>query len=99
MGRPGPAFLSLPYPLLFHRQKTVEQHNPSEPPGPTLAHTSKPKTINDSENLAIKYRAPAQHHSEDGTSMELVRTDVHDKAQSGVAHTGGASIVKSEEEY
>jgi hypothetical protein len=38
----------------------VEQHNPSEPPDPTLAHASKRKTINDSGNLAIKYRAPAQ---------------------------------------
>lgn len=37
------------------------------------------------------------HHSEDGTSMQLVRTDVHDKAQSGAAHAGGTSIVKSEE--
>lgn len=62
MGRPGPTFLILPYPLLFHREKTVEQHNPSEPPGPTLAHTSKQKTINDGENLAIKYRAPAQKY-------------------------------------
>ena len=53
-------YLSNPnIPLLFHREKTVERHNPSEPPGATLAHASKRKTINDSGNLAIKYRAPA----------------------------------------
>ncbi|MGC1952889.1 MAG: hypothetical protein WA970_10035, partial [Gammaproteobacteria bacterium] len=46
-------------PLLFHREKTVERHNPNQPPGATLANASKRKTINDSENLAIKYRAPA----------------------------------------
>lgn len=33
------------------------------------------------------------HHKEDGATMELVRTDVHDKTISGVAHVGGASIV------
>lgn len=37
------------------------------------------------------------HHSEDGTSMELVRSDVHDQAQSGAAHAGGASLVNSKE--
>lgn len=37
------------------------------------------------------------HHNEDGTTMELVRRDVHDKAESGAAHAGGASLVKSEE--
>jgi hypothetical protein len=41
------------------------------------------------------------HHKEDGVSMELVRTDVHDRAisagGSGAAHTGGASVVKSPE--
>jgi len=37
------------------------------------------------------------HHKEDGVTMELVRRDVHDKAQSGAAHAGGASIVKSQE--
>lgn len=38
------------------------------------------------------------HHKEDGATMELVRTDVHDRSQSrggsGAAHTGGASVVK-----
>jgi len=34
------------------------------------------------------------HHKEDGVSMELVRRDVHAKAESGAAHTGGAAIVK-----
>lgn len=33
------------------------------------------------------------HHKEDGVTMELVRTDVHDKGISGAAHAGGASIV------
>ena len=33
------------------------------------------------------------HHKEDGVTMELVQTSVHDKAMSGVAHSGGASIV------
>jgi A nuclease of the HNH/ENDO VII superfamily with conserved WHH len=33
------------------------------------------------------------HHKDDGVTMELVRRDVHDKAMSGAAHTGGASIV------
>lgn len=37
------------------------------------------------------------HHHEDGVTMELVRKDVHNKASSGAAHTGGASITKSEE--
>ncbi len=45
------------------------------------------------------------HHAEDGVSMVLVRSDVHDKTLlhkdgrtgSGAAHDGGASIVKSEE--
>lgn len=37
------------------------------------------------------------HHSDNGTTMELVRSDVHDKAISGAAHSGGASIVKSPE--
>jgi A nuclease of the HNH/ENDO VII superfamily with conserved WHH len=37
------------------------------------------------------------NHSEDGVTMELVRTDVHDRGISGAAHTGGASIVKSQE--
>ena len=37
------------------------------------------------------------HHKEDGTTMELVRTDVHDKAVSGAAHTGGASIVSGKD--
>jgi hypothetical protein len=34
------------------------------------------------------------HHHEDGVTMQLVRTDVHNKASSGAAHTGGASVVK-----
>ena len=33
------------------------------------------------------------HHVEDGATMQLVRTNVHDKARSDVAHLGGASIV------
>jgi hypothetical protein len=33
------------------------------------------------------------HHTEDGTTMQLVETKVHDKALSGAAHTGGKSIV------
>lgn len=37
------------------------------------------------------------HHKEDGATMELVRTDVHDRSTvnggSGAAHTGGASVV------
>jgi len=37
------------------------------------------------------------HHKEDGVTMELVRSDVHNKAVSGAAHTGGASIVTTEE--
>ncbi|OJT27351.1 hypothetical protein BO221_05060 [Archangium sp. Cb G35] len=41
------------------------------------------------------------HHSENGTSMVLVRKDVHDKSitrgGSGAAHSGGASIAKSPE--
>ena len=37
------------------------------------------------------------HHNDDGVTMELVRRDVHAKADSGAAHVGGASIVKSEE--
>ncbi|QRK10725.1 HNH endonuclease [Archangium violaceum] len=41
------------------------------------------------------------HHSEDGTTMVLVRRDVHDKSiargGSGAAHSGGASIAKSPE--
>jgi hypothetical protein len=36
------------------------------------------------------------HHKEDGVTMELVRTDVHNKADSGAAHTGGASIVNDQ---
>lgn len=35
------------------------------------------------------------HHCEDGTTMQLVKKSVHDKAESGAAHTGGASIVSS----
>ncbi len=34
------------------------------------------------------------HHKEDGVTMELVSTKVHNKAESGAAHTGGASIVE-----
>ncbi len=34
------------------------------------------------------------HHTENGTTMELVSTKVHNKAESGAAHTGGASIVE-----
>jgi len=41
------------------------------------------------------------HHSEDGVTMVLVRSDVHNKSisrgGSGAAHTGGASITKSPE--
>jgi hypothetical protein len=41
------------------------------------------------------------HHSEDGVTMVLVRSDVHDKSivrgGSGAAHSGGASITKSPE--
>ena len=37
------------------------------------------------------------HHKEDGVTMELVRSEVHDKAVSGAAHSGGASIVQSAE--
>jgi len=37
------------------------------------------------------------HHKEDGVTVELVRSDVHDKGISGAAHTGGASIVGKEE--
>ncbi len=33
------------------------------------------------------------HHSEDGATMELVLKSIHDKAESGAAHVGGASIV------
>lgn len=37
------------------------------------------------------------HHNEDGTTMQLVRTEVHDKAVSGAAHSGGASIVSGKD--
>lgn len=37
------------------------------------------------------------HHNEDGTTMELVRTSVHDKGVSGAAHSGGASIVSGKD--
>lgn len=41
------------------------------------------------------------HHAEDGVTMVLVRSDVHDKCikrgGSGAAHGGGASIARSEE--
>lgn len=37
------------------------------------------------------------NHNEDGATMELVRRDVHSRSESGAAHTGGASIVKSQE--
>jgi hypothetical protein len=33
------------------------------------------------------------HHTEDGVTMQLVKRSVHDKALSGAAHTGGASVV------
>jgi hypothetical protein len=33
------------------------------------------------------------HHTEDGVTMQLVRSDVHAKSESGAAHSGGASIV------
>jgi hypothetical protein len=33
------------------------------------------------------------HHKEDGTTMQLVRRDVHDRAIGGAPHTGGQSIV------
>jgi hypothetical protein len=32
------------------------------------------------------------HHTEDGVTMQLVSTKVHNKAESGAAHTGGASL-------
>jgi hypothetical protein len=33
------------------------------------------------------------HHTEDGVTMQLVKRSAHDKALSGAAHTGGASVV------
>lgn len=33
------------------------------------------------------------HHHEDGVTMQLVRVDVHRRDVSGIAHTGGVSIV------
>ena len=37
------------------------------------------------------------HHTEDGATMQLLRKDVHDKAQSGAAHIGGESIVSGKD--
>jgi hypothetical protein len=37
------------------------------------------------------------HHTEDGVTMQLVRSDVHDKARSGAAHMGGESIVSGKD--
>jgi hypothetical protein len=37
------------------------------------------------------------HHGDDGATMHLVRKDVHDRASSGAAHTGGASITRDPE--
>lgn len=37
------------------------------------------------------------HHAEDGVSMQLIRKEVHDKAESGVAHVGGESIVSGKD--
>ena len=39
------------------------------------------------------------HHCEDGATMQLVRTDVHNKAESGAAHIGGESIVSGKDNY
>lgn len=39
------------------------------------------------------------HHSEDGATMQLVSTNVHNKAESGAAHIGGESIVSGKDNY
>lgn len=39
------------------------------------------------------------HHSEDGATMMLVKSEVHDKAISGAAHVGGESIVSGKDNY
>jgi A nuclease of the HNH/ENDO VII superfamily with conserved WHH len=39
------------------------------------------------------------HHTEDGATMQLVRSDVHAKADSGAAHIGGESIVAGKDNY
>jgi hypothetical protein len=39
------------------------------------------------------------HHSEDGATMQLVESRLHDKAESGAAHIGGESIVSGKDNY
>lgn len=39
------------------------------------------------------------HHMEDGVTMQLVKTDVHNKATSGAAHIGGESIVSGKDNF
>ena len=39
------------------------------------------------------------HHSEDGTTMQLVDKNIHAKAKSGIAHIGGESIVSGKDNF
>jgi hypothetical protein len=39
------------------------------------------------------------HHNEDGTTMQLVRSDLHSKLESGPAHVGGESIVSGKDNF
>jgi hypothetical protein len=39
------------------------------------------------------------HHVEDGTTMQLVKTPVHNKIESGASHIGGESIVSGKDNY
>ncbi len=45
-------------------------------------------------------KAPAGytwHHTEDGSTMHLVDSKIHGKSESGIAHTGGTSIVSGKD--
>lgn len=66
----------------------------------TAARNAMRKKLGDPKWPGNGDRAPDDytwHHSEDGATMQLVRTDIHDKAQSGTAHVGGASIVSGKD--
>lgn len=39
------------------------------------------------------------HHTEDGSTMQLVRSDIHAKSESGASHIGGESIVAGKDNY